>query len=539
MEVKSAHKANPDSRINKNARNDVDEQITIEVVPPAALPSHRVSASHIARGTIYNLLGLGVPLIVALITTPLLVKQLGVERYGVLMIVLTIVGYASLFDLGMSRSLTKVVAQKIGDNRLDEIPEWCLTGLILLASMGTIGGAALFLGSDMFFGTFITVPDGIVSEVGLMIRIVAISVPFVVLSAGLRGILEGFQDFARTNLVRSLLGIYLVICPLFTVFWSPSLAWIACSLLAGRVLFALVYWLMCRSQIHFSFIAFRLKGVVVRSLLVFGGWLTVSGLISPMLVSLDRIVLAGIVSVTAAAYYATAVDLVTRVLIIVSALGIVLFPVFSQLLVSNVASARTLYRRSLTTVKTVLFPVIFLIILFAEPFLGLWLGDDFAANATLPLQILALGVFVNGLSNAPLNVIQGSGRADITAKFHTLELVIYVPALWIASSYWGIIGAALVWTGRMLLDNQLITWYATRRVLDIATFDSKMAGINFGMIAVFVLSALPMANATRFAIASLILSGFAIIAWQFLISPREKSTLLALPNRLHKLVRPA
>ena len=38
--------------------------------------------------------------------------------------------------------------------------------------------------------------------------------------------------------------------------------------------------------------------------------------------------------------------------------------------------------------------------------------------------------------------LQAQGRADLTAKFHMLELVIYLPLLWWGIAQWGIAGVA-------------------------------------------------------------------------------------------------
>ena len=49
---------------------------------------------------------------VGVAAVPPLVRLLGVDRFGVLALAWIIVGYFSLFDLGMGRALTKLVADK-------------------------------------------------------------------------------------------------------------------------------------------------------------------------------------------------------------------------------------------------------------------------------------------------------------------------------------------------------------------------------------------------------------------------------------------
>ena len=58
----------------------------------------------------------------ALFTIPFLIKGLGEEKFGILSLAWVVIGYFSLFDFGIGRTLTKIVAEKIGLEEIDEIP---------------------------------------------------------------------------------------------------------------------------------------------------------------------------------------------------------------------------------------------------------------------------------------------------------------------------------------------------------------------------------------------------------------------------------
>ena len=76
----------------------------------------------LARNVVWNLLGTGAPLLVAIVAIPLLIQGLGTARFGVLTLAWLVVGYFSLFDLGLGRALTKLVAEKLGKGQDDETP---------------------------------------------------------------------------------------------------------------------------------------------------------------------------------------------------------------------------------------------------------------------------------------------------------------------------------------------------------------------------------------------------------------------------------
>jgi O-antigen/teichoic acid export membrane protein len=45
------------------------------------------------RNTLYNFPGLGLPLLVAIVTMPVLIESLGLDRFGILTLIWTLISY--------------------------------------------------------------------------------------------------------------------------------------------------------------------------------------------------------------------------------------------------------------------------------------------------------------------------------------------------------------------------------------------------------------------------------------------------------------
>ena len=60
-----------------------------------------MNANRLVQGAAWNLAGLVLPLAAALVAVPGLVRALGPERFGVLTLAWALVGYFTLFDLGI------------------------------------------------------------------------------------------------------------------------------------------------------------------------------------------------------------------------------------------------------------------------------------------------------------------------------------------------------------------------------------------------------------------------------------------------------
>ena len=75
------------------------------------------SGRSLAGNTLWNLFGNCFPVVVAVVCLPMLKRGLGTERLGIISLAWVVIGYFSLFDLGLSRALTKLVAERIGQRR--------------------------------------------------------------------------------------------------------------------------------------------------------------------------------------------------------------------------------------------------------------------------------------------------------------------------------------------------------------------------------------------------------------------------------------
>ena len=139
---------------------------------------------------LWSMSGTVLPLLVALITVPYLIAAMGLSRFGVLSIAWVVVGYFSLFDLGLGRAITQLISKKIGHGRYEEIPSIVISGMVLMTALGIVGGLLIAALSPWLVGTKLGIPDGLRSETLISFYLLALSIPIVIVATGLRGILE-------------------------------------------------------------------------------------------------------------------------------------------------------------------------------------------------------------------------------------------------------------------------------------------------------------------------------------------------------------
>jgi O-antigen/teichoic acid export membrane protein len=192
---------------------------------------------------------------------------------------------------------------------------------------------------------------------------------------------------------------------------------------------------------------------MARRLLGYGGWVTVSSVIGPLLTSLDQFVIGSRLSISAVTYYAVPMNLVFRGQVIPAAMSRTLFPSFSRF---DRTDARRLGARA-TNVLALGFAVFCgPAVIVIRSVLSVWMGPDFALTASPVAEILLIGAWINGVAFIPYGFLQAQGRPDIAAKFHTAEILPFLGILWFATQHFGLVGAASAWTLRCAADAALM-----------------------------------------------------------------------------------
>src|SRR6266478_6316543 len=158
---------------------------------------------------------------------------------------------------------------------------------------------------------------------------IGLSIPMVISTAGLRGLLEAHQKFGLINTLRIPLGIYSFASPLLVLPFSTSLFPVVGVLVAGRIVGWAVHLLLCFRVVPGLRERIAWHGAAAGPLLRFGGWMTVSNIVSPLMVTLDRFLIGAMVSMTAVAYYATPYEIATKFWFVPGVVLSVMFPAFS------------------------------------------------------------------------------------------------------------------------------------------------------------------------------------------------------------------
>ena len=392
----------------------------------------------------------------------------------------------------------------------------------------------LFGLTDLLVNRILNIPHEFLDEARLTFHLLALGIPVVMITSSFSGVLEAAQRFDLINAVKIPSSILTYLLPLVGLFMGLGLPGIVALILLAR-LGALIAFMAMNLSIHPELREYSASSNLLAPLFSYGGWITISNIIGPFLVYLDRFLIGSIMTISAVAYYTAPYEAVTRLWIISSSLTMTLFPVFSTLeRGENSGRQGFLFSRSVKYILLTTGVAVVVICLFAGEILQIWLGADFVTESTMALQLLSLGVLINSLACAPFALLQGIGRPDLPAKFHLIELPLYIVVVWLLVSHYGINGAAAAWTLRVGLDMLLLFW-ATFKVCNLSIRILDINGATAGGVSLLILAgagygmkiiAADLSICSQFLIMMVLLILFAWIVWGRVLDGSDRGVVL-------------
>jgi O-antigen/teichoic acid export membrane protein len=407
----------------------------------------------VKRNTAYNLLGSIVPLAVGVVTVPIYLRLIGDARYGVLALVWLFLGYFGLFDPGITRAALFHIA-KLG-NREQQIERenvfW--TALVINLCFGLAGGLVLYFAAKPFFMSTFKMPDNMRAEVLASLPWLAASVPLSIVTGVLGGAMQARESFASYNLINTCNAFATQIVPLAVAYWHGlDLKWLIAAVLITRMVGAIPNFVVLKRVLPFG-VGGAFQSRLIPTLFSYGGWVTISNVINPILTTMDRAVIGSVIGAQGVAIYTVPFNLVSRASLLPGALATSLFPKLSR---GNRIDSARLADDAITALAAVMTPLIVFGMAILPVFMRHWVGVSFAQRAAPVGIVLLAGIWINSLAIIPFEHLQAKNRPDLTAKFHAIEMVPFLAVLWIGVHYFGLIGAAWAWTLRVAFDALLL-----------------------------------------------------------------------------------
>lgn len=411
---------------------------------------------------LYNLSGSVIPLLGAIITVPVYLQSYGADRYGVMILLWLTIGYLGFFDLGMGRAVTRQIAalKYRYSMRADEI---LYTALIWSAFMGLIGGLILVLFISNVNLDFVGFPRHLESEFQVpAVLLVGAMVPISTIGSVISGKLIGQERFKLYNVIIIISTLLFQFVPVLAqIFFEPSLKTLIFSIFFARVTYFICLLISARAYVLRPIKSIKFS-TLSRLLLKTGGWMSLSSVISPMMVSLDRYVISSLLGAQVMAKYAITYQIVDKIVILAGSLTNIMFPKFA--IGKNADANQKKYLRLSGNVISYFGILYFICVLLAHDwFFSIWINETFSREMSTTVKLLSAGFAINVMGFIPFNFLQARGDAKLTAYLHLFELPFYIVLIFFTTTSHGLEGAAFAFFVRCSFDTILLGYIVKKR----------------------------------------------------------------------------
>lgn len=397
------------------------------------------------KNSIWNFAGYIVPALITIPALGILGRVLGAEMFGVFTLALAIVGYASVFDVGLTRAVIREIS--IYRDEYEEKKNITSTSTFVVLILSVIAGGILFISSNTVTH-LLKISPALSSHVVSSLKILALSIPLFLVTQIWLAIIEGEEKFGILNIYKSFTGSLISLLPALFILIKPQLEYAVAGLVISRLISLIAAFYLCRDIIIES--GLRFNKATTRRLLFFGGWITVSNIISPVMAYFDRFIVSNQLGASVVAFYTAPSEIIARLGIIPGAFARAIFPRLSSS--SNKEDRKKNKRIIKLLIAVIILPILVVGNLASSEIMSIWMGPEFAGTSAKVLGILLIGFAFNSLAQIPFSSIQARGYSNITAMIHLLELIPYLIALFYLINHYGVIGAAITWTVRMVID---------------------------------------------------------------------------------------
>lgn len=151
------------------------------------------------KNSALNFVGFIIPTMVAIPSLGILARILGAEKFGLFTLVFAIVGYASIFDAGLTRAVIREISLHRNNN--DEQKKIISTSVISIAVLGCLAAMLIYFFSPSI-SLLLKVSSINSNDANTALQVLSLSIPFFLLNQIWLAYLEGYECFSSVNIQK-------------------------------------------------------------------------------------------------------------------------------------------------------------------------------------------------------------------------------------------------------------------------------------------------------------------------------------------------
>jgi O-antigen/teichoic acid export membrane protein len=428
----------------------------------------RILSSQLRINMVSGTVTTAINAVVMAIAYPVYLHFLGYEKYGVWLVLATILTFAQLGDLGISPAITKLVAEEYGRNDIKGIQRYIATALAMLCISGTVVLSVILVFKTQIITLFKLSGENAEMVLWLLPYIGILSV-YVFIVQALNAVLSGLGRMDLANYIQSVGRVVAVLVAGILLYNGRGIESLLIASIASYLLIHIASLVCVWRIVHIRLLRMdNLDAHRGRYLLRFGGAMFGSSLMGMLFDPFNKLMLSRYAGISAIPVYDIALRGSMQVRALIEAGLRALMPEISRIGANMTTYARDrisqINRRAIRLIFLFGSPLYAGLIILLTPLLKFWLRQQFVDELPVVFTIMLISSFLSLLSVPAYYTLLGLGMVRYTLMSQVILsgvsalIVLIIVFVWhrisVETVSWAILTATIATTLYLIWSNR-------------------------------------------------------------------------------------
>ncbi len=393
------------------------------------------------KSVMFGFLSWFLPLGLNFVATPLIVRGLGVEKFGVYTLILGFVSYSFTFNVG--RAIIKYVSEFRANNETEKISDVVSATLLLNLLVGGAGTTILCLFARWFVVSLLQVEEKLQNEAIIGFYFASVIIFTVMLTQSFSSIIQALHRFDVYSYLTIGSTSLLAVGNIVLIKFYPNIETLLIWNLTLSAIGSLLFYIYARRLLPELKLTLRFPRKILVLILKYSLAIVAAQILGNLLLLFERGWIANKFGAEAVTYYIIPLNLGIYIHAFISSLTLVLFPLTSEVKsLGDTRKLQTIYTKA-TKIVVVLAAFLALTLINGRVFiLHLWLGDDFVRNSADILAVHAVTFGFLAVVIISFQTIEGAGFPNVSTAVIFGWVVLSIPLMILLTGNYGVWGAA-------------------------------------------------------------------------------------------------
>ncbi|MGD9874780.1 MAG: oligosaccharide flippase family protein [Kiritimatiellia bacterium] len=381
------------------------------------------------------------------LSTPVFVARMGIQHFGIWMLVNSVLGFGGIMEFGLTDATVKYVSLYRARGDSEGVRRTMATTLAMYCMLGLLGAVIIVFLAPFLCGRVFRLEPADVPLATTAIQIGSLGLLARFFDSVFESAFYGYERYDLAARVTIITQAATILVNIVLVLAGYGLRAVVAATVIILFLGGIAKFLTARAVLISGLSPVpRADWHSLREITGFGVYRWLESLLNIVNSNVDRFLIASYIGPSAVAYYTVALQLARQVHAVLARASAFLFPFSASLFEQkDYARLRRLYVKSTLLIIVISVGFILPLFLCGRQFLTLWMGPEFALQAAVVLQIVCIRYALAPMGIINHNFLLGAGLVKVQTIMAYLNIPVIISGMFILIPRMGIVGAALCW----------------------------------------------------------------------------------------------